>query len=105
MAGKYAELRAKMSPAARARSEAQYARLKKEMPLHELREARQITQEQLAAALNVGQAAVSRMERRADVYVSTLRSVVKAMGGRLEINAVFPEGKVEIKSFSASGAE
>jgi hypothetical protein len=39
------------------------------------------------------------MERRADMYVSTLQSMIKAMGGKLQIVAVFPEGKVEIDQF------
>ena len=45
------------------------------------------------------QAAVSKLERRADMYVSTLQSFVKAMGGELKITARFPEGTVEINQF------
>src|SRR5437879_13700528 len=67
--------------------------------LDELRAARNLTQEQLARALGVAQAAVSKMERRADMYISTLQTAIKAMGGDLEIRAVFPEGTVRIHQF------
>ena len=69
------------------------------MALDELREARDLTQEQLARLLHVNQAAVSKMERRADMYITTLQGVIKAMGGRLEIRAVFPNGVVRISQF------
>ena len=55
-----------------------------------------MTQVHLARILKVNQAAVSKMERRADMYVSTLQDFVKAMGGELKITAKFPEGTVEI---------
>ena len=70
------------------------------MALDELRAARDLTQEHLATRLGVKQAAVSRLERRTDVYVSTLSDVIEAMGGQLEIRAVFPEGSVRIKHFA-----
>ena len=70
-----------------------------EMPLHLLGEARKMTQVHLAKILGVNQAAVSKLERRADMYVSTLQSFVKAMGGELKITARFPEGTVEINQF------
>jgi DNA-binding transcriptional regulator YiaG len=69
------------------------------MTLHQLREARSLTQVNLAKVLNVNQGAVSKMEKRTDMYVSTLRSYIKAMGGDLEIKAVFPEGEVQIEQF------
>jgi hypothetical protein len=59
--------------------------------------------------LGINQAAVSKMERRADMYISTLQSMIRAMGGQLKIEAVFPEGKVEINQFrklkKAAGAD
>jgi transcriptional regulator with XRE-family HTH domain len=70
-----------------------------EMTLDELREARELTQEQLARALKINQAAVSKMERRTDMYLSTLQGVIRAMGGELEIRAVFPDGTVRINQF------
>ncbi len=99
MAKNFKELQAKMSPQARARSEAAAKKMLEEMPLDELREARDLTQEQLARLLHVKQAAVSKMERRTDMYLSTLQGIIKAMGGHLEIRAVFPDGVVCISQF------
>jgi predicted transcriptional regulator len=67
--------------------------------LDELRQAREMTQVHLAKILGVTQAAVSEMERRADMYVTTLQDFVKAMGGELKIIAKFPEETVEISQF------
>ena len=99
MSKNFKELQAKMSPGRRARNEAAAAKMIDEMALDELREARDLTQEQLARLLHVNQAAVSKMERRADMYITTLQGVVKAMGGRLEIRAIFPNGVVRINQF------
>ena len=99
MAKKFSELRAKMSPEARELSKKLAQRYREEMALDEVREARSMTQEHLGNLLGINQAAVSKMERRADMYVSTLQAMIKAMGGRLQIIAVFPEGKVEIDQF------
>ena len=99
MAKNFKELQAMMSPERRARNEAAAAKMIDEMALDELREARDLTQEQLARLLHVNQAAVSKMERRADMYITTLQGVIKAMGGRLEIRAVFPNGVVRISQF------
>ncbi len=90
------ELRKGMSPDAQARARSLAENMLREMPLHELRLARQKTQTQLASVLDVQQAAVSRIERRADMYISTLRSYIEAMGGRLEIVATFPDGAVRL---------
>ena len=62
--------------------------------LAELRRARAYTQAQLARALNVSQAQVSRIEHQADLYLSTLQSYVAAMGGSLELVAVFDDARV-----------
>lgn len=88
-----------MPAKSRARSRAKAEVYKAEMALDELREARELTQENLAALLNLRQASISKMERRADMYISTLRSLIRAMGGDLRIEAVFPEGKVRISQF------
>ncbi|MGA7944785.1 MAG: XRE family transcriptional regulator [Candidatus Sulfotelmatobacter sp.] len=99
MARNLRELEAKMSPESRARSDAKTQKMIAEMALDELREAREMTQVHLAKILGVNQAAVSKLERRTDMYVSTLQGFVKAMGGELKITAQFPEGTVEINQF------
>ncbi len=73
------------------------------MPLHELRRARELTQRDMAKMLRVNQPAVSKLEQRADVYVSSLRSYIEAVGGKLKIVAEFPEGEVAITNFSDVG--
>ena len=70
-----------------------------ELPLQELRQARQMSQEALAQILG-GKRPVSKLEHRADMYVSTLRSYIGAMGGELEELARFPDGDVRIKQFT-----
>src|ERR1700686_2657809 len=95
----FKDLRNKMSSESRERSRVLAEKYRAEMPLDELREAREMTQVHLAKILGVNQAAVSKLERRADMYVSTLQSFVKAMGGELKITARFPEGTVEISQF------
>jgi len=97
----FRNLREKMRPEARERSRSLATKYRSEMALDELREAREMTQVHLAKVLGVNQAAVSKLERRADMYVSTLQDFVKAMGGELKITARFPEGTVEINQFGA----
>lgn len=74
-----------------------------EMPLHELRRARALTQKELAETMQVNQPAVSKLEKRTDAYISSLRSYVEAVGGRLKIVAEFPDGEVAITNFSDVG--
>ena len=88
------------TPERRARVEAKKTELRAAMPLHELRQARAMTQKALGEALNVKQPAVAKLERRADMYVSNLRAYIEAMGGRLSIVAEFPQGNVTITNFS-----
>jgi len=99
MAKNFKELREKMSSESRERSRLLAAKYRAEMPLDELREAREMTQVHLARILKVNQAAVSKMERRTDMYISTLQDFIRAMGGELKITARFPEGTVEIIQF------
>ena len=96
MAKKWAELVAKMNPERRARVQARAQDMLENLALDELREARDLTQAHLASLLHVNQSAISKLERRADMYVSTLQAFVEAMGGQLEIRAVFPDGVVRI---------
>jgi DNA-binding XRE family transcriptional regulator len=99
LAKNFSELRKRMSPEAQEKARALAQTYTEEMPLDELRVARQMTQEHLAKLLGTKQAAISKIERRTDMYLSTLQSIVKAMGGQLRIEAVFPEGAVEINQF------
>ena len=101
MAKNFKTLKEKMSPVSRERSRLLAARYRAEMPLDELREAREMTQAHLARVLKVNQAAISKMERRTDMYVSTLQDFVKAMGGQLKITVQFPDGVVEINQFES----
>ncbi len=103
MARKFAELRARMSPQSRARSDAEARAMLAEMALHELRKARGLSQQELAEVLKVQQPSIAKIEKRTDMYISTLRSHIEAMGGRLEVVARFPEGSVRISNFSELG--
>ncbi len=69
------------------------------MKIRVARDALRMTQQELAHALHVDQSAVSKLEHRTDMYVSTLRRCIVAMGGELEIRAVFPAGTVRISQF------
>lgn len=99
MAKSYEVLRKKMSPESKARAEKKTQQMLVEMPMHELRHAKEMTQEQLAKNLKTKQASVSKVERRTDMYISTLRSYIEAMGGELQIVAHFPDGDVMINQF------
>ena len=105
MARKFKELETRMSPEAIRTSDAAYHGLKQSMALEELRDALRMTQQELAQALNVDQSAISKLEHRTDMYVSTLRRCIAAMGGQLEIRAVFPEGTVRISQFERLAAD
>ena len=81
MAKKFDALREKMSPEARARVEAR-------------------AQGMLSEVLHVQRQAIAKMEKRTDMYISTLRSHIEAMGGQLEVIARFPDGAVKISNFA-----
>ena len=103
MAKKFANLRAKMSPESQQKSDALAQAMIQEMPLQELRQARGLSQKVLADLLSVQQPAIAKIEKRTDMYVSTLRSHIEAMGGELEVIARFPDGSVKISNFSEIG--
>ena len=77
--------------------------LRAELRLRELRQARALTQQQVAERLNVNQPAIAKLEQRTDVYLSSLRSYIEAIGGELRIMAVFPDNEFEITTFSGVG--
>jgi transcriptional regulator with XRE-family HTH domain len=99
MAKKFSELRAKMSPDAQSRAAARTEAILVEMQLQELRKSRQVTQVEVALGMGVEQAAISKLERREDMYVSTLREYVKALGGELKLVASFPDADIQVHPF------
>jgi DNA-binding XRE family transcriptional regulator len=105
MARKFADLKAKMTPGAQARSAAKVELMLAEMPLHELRQARGLSQKMLAEVLQVQRPSVAKIEKRTDMYLSTLRSHIEAMGGQLEVIARFPDGAVKISNFADLGGQ
>ncbi len=70
------------------------------MDLAEVRRALKLSQQEIGQALRIKQGSVAKIEKRADMYVSTLRRFIEAMGGELEIVARFPDHPVRIKNFA-----
>jgi len=99
MVRKWNDIRRKHSPEVEERIRRNVKGAAHVMTLHQLREARALTQVNLAKELKINQSAVSTMEKRTDMYVSTLRNFIKAMGGELRITAEFPEGSIQIEQF------
>ena len=99
MAKKFAELRARMTPEAQARSAAVAQGMLVEMQLQELRKSRNFTQAEVAQTLQVEQNAVSKLERREDMFVSTLRNYIEALGGELRMVAKFPDAEIQVHPF------
>jgi len=87
-----------MSPKARNRAGAKSRRLRRTMDLAELRRALELSQQQLAKRLRVNQPEVAKIEKRADMLLSTLGAVLRAMGADLKIVASFPQHDVQIRS-------
>lgn len=102
MAGRhsFATLRSRMTSEALAKADVEARRLSEEMDLAEVRRAMKLSQEEIAQTLQIGQGSVAKIEKRADMYVSTLRRFIEAMGGKLEIVARFPDHAVKITNFS-----
>jgi DNA-binding XRE family transcriptional regulator len=100
MAKKFAELRSKMKPESQQRARELAQSMLAKMPLQELRQARGLSQKALAEALHVQQPSIAKLEKRTDMYISTLRGHIEAMGGELDVIARFPEGAVRISNFS-----
>ena len=97
---RYTELTSGFTPERRRRIDEMKRELLAEMPLHELHQAQELTQRHMAKLLKVNQPAVSKTEQRADVFASSLRSYIEAVGGKLRIVAELPEGEVAITNFS-----
>jgi DNA-binding XRE family transcriptional regulator len=96
----------KLSPAQRKKVEARAAQLiAEEMTLRQLRQACKLTQEKVAKSLRIGQEGVSKLEKRSDLLISTLRDYVKAMGGQLSLVVEFPDREPIILSGIADFAD
>src|SRR5579864_5354686 len=94
----------KLSPAQRKKVEARAAEfIGEEMTLRELRRARKLTQVRMAKALGITQDSVSRLEKRTDLLLSTLRKTVRAMGGDLSLVAEFPDRPPVVLSGTSEG--
>src|ERR1700693_3578598 len=94
----FAELVAKMSPEARARADQRAKELSDEIDLAQLRQALQLSQQQLAKKMRVNQPEVAKIEKRTDMLLSTLAGVLRAMGAELKIIASFPDHDIHIQS-------
>ncbi len=88
----WAEIKAQMKPEVRTRVEAEASGLSGELHLAQLRKARGLTQEAVAELLGVSQAEVSKMERRSELYIGTLKKFIEAMNGELVLAARFADG-------------
>jgi len=97
----FSDLTGSFTPERRARIDGIKENLRKECDLAELRKALLLTQTTLAETLGVGQGEISKIESRTDIYVSTLRRFLEAMGGRLEIRAIFQNHEFMIANFSS----
>ena len=95
----FKQLEAAMDPDRLARAKGRARDMIAEMLLAELRRHAGMTQEELAAALGIKQPSLSKVESQTDMHVSTLRNLVEALGGRLEIIAHMPDGDVRITQF------
>jgi DNA-binding XRE family transcriptional regulator len=84
-------LDAKRTPEERAERKARFAKEIAKIRLTQLRQARKLTQAALAAKMGTDQGSISRLEQQADFYISTLRSYIEGTGGRLEMQAVYPD--------------
>ena len=87
---RWSEVRGRLVPADQEEAAAEGRRaLRDALGLARIRSERQVTQVELAARLDRSQGNISELERRSDVYLSSLREYVEALGGELEVNAVF----------------
>jgi hypothetical protein len=92
----FSELTKSFTAERRARVAAKAAGLREAMTLEELRKARSLSQDDVAATLTVGQPAVAKLEKRRDMHVSNLRRYIEALGGTLELTARFADASVAL---------
>jgi transcriptional regulator with XRE-family HTH domain len=96
MAQNYKELQARMDPALRADNRRKVREELERMALEEVRGAKKLTQADMAEILDVPQSSISRIEQRADMYLSTLRNYLHALGGVLQVQVIFPDGQAVV---------
>lgn len=94
---KFSTLREKMSPESRKLSEAKSQEMMAEMALSEIRKLLGFNQTELAEALGIKQASISKMERQQDMSISTLDKIIQALGGQLELTVKLPKINRTIK--------
>jgi transcriptional regulator with XRE-family HTH domain len=99
MAKNFRELEAKMRPESLARAKARAREVMAEMLLAEVRKAVGLTQDEVAATLGIKQPTLSRLESQDDMQISTLRRLIEALGGKLEIIAHLPKGDIRLCQF------
>ena len=99
MARDFRELEAKMPPESLARAKVRAKEMMAEMLLAQVRKTVGLTQEELAASLGIKQPTLSRLESQNDMQISTLRCLIQALGGQLEIIAHMPGGDIRMPQF------
>ncbi len=100
MGKKFSQLQAGMRPEAQSRSAALAEAMLLEMQLQQLRKSRNVTQTKLADLMSIEQGAISKLERRDDMYVSPLREHIKALGGELKLVASFPDTDIQVDPYT-----
>jgi len=90
-----------LTPQQRRRVQKRVERSIAQIELRQLREALKVTQAQMAKRLKITQVAISRLERRPDLLLSTLDAYLRALGGRLELRAVLPNRSVTLTRLTA----
>ena len=94
---KWRDVRGRRSPAVEAEFASKTREMRQAMRLADLRKARALTQVTLAETMGLPQGEISKIEHRQDVYLSTLRRFIEAMGGELVLAARFPDGELPIQ--------
>ena len=93
---KFADLMAKMPPEAQKKARDRATATLQQMALHELRRERRKTQREVAVNMQVAQSEISKIEQRDDLRLGTLHDYVQALGGSLQLTALFPEKNIEL---------
>ena len=99
----FSKLRNKMTPHQLADADAKAREMMAEMLLAEIRKDAGLTQEELAEILGITQPSLSKLEGQDDMQISTLRRLIEALGGQLEIIAHLPRGDIRINQFKEAG--